>query len=570
MSIKVRQLLQASLEEELQNLPDIENENEESVVELVQAKQEAESNSDYLDQANDVKDEVTDIKEAAEVVNEKGGISQEALVFFNLAIERICRKIGIERPRQFPTMESFGKDKRVKISIEELEDIANRVDQGINQLKSGSKESLMRLLEALCVSVPEAHKKIERLIDRAKMAINNTERPDTSNMLVAFGDGLNIALSVDGQTPENLTSYLGNYVQLGQALCGDYARVAINNGLKTTGLPDLFTYSDANSFNKTIEDAVCGMEDPRNHLTTDQKALVLPSTQSLFVVEDAAPAPESSDVEDTVDESETTEDTVSSEDGQPVVNEDKPNPKIEWIKKFINCCPVNSQVHNPKQVKVLAEEQPGFGYRALSLDDTISIARQFNKLYCDLNLSEIIERNQTLAKDSFETIEQLHDRFKSAEEKIQVEIEATFNLLLQFVEAVFKLAHWPVLNYLTNLVLTTNAFVLYAERSIALPEGAVEPVQETEPEPEPEEETDEPLEEGDGVEEDADLEADEDAEADNEETEDSTDEDVDDSDSEENEADGEEDDSEELEEDENEEDSSEEPPSKDETEEENE
>jgi len=478
MSRKIQHLLRLALEnKEVETAelvdPVVENENEtaedeigdeqpeSSVVELIQAKHDVDQVQDHLDQVQDAQDEVSDLKDAAEVVNANGGISAEAFKFFDLSLQNLYRRLGMRPSVRLPTLESFKEGGRIQIAIEELDEIADRLTDGADKLKSNGKGALLKLVEALSVSLPESHKKLERLIDRLNRTTDSTE--DTSGMEVVFGDGLNVALSVNGEVPECLSTYIGQYVQLGQNLLGDYQRTAMNNALRATGLPDLFTYSDVDAFNNTIEEAVCSMEDPRLHLTAEQKALALPGTEALFRVESAS----NEDTGEAVD--------VGLKEGEQAnENTSSVNPKLEWLKNFSNCCQVNSQIANPCNVEIVEAGQPGYGRVPLSNEQILDGSRALNKLFKTIRFEELSERQSALAKDSFETVDQLYARYKSAEEKIRNEINEPFECLVAFVETVFKLAHWPSLNYLTNLVLTTNAFVLYAERSIALPEGKVE------------------------------------------------------------------------------------------------
>jgi hypothetical protein len=70
-------------------------------------------------------------------------------------------------------------------------------------------------------------------------------------------------------------------------------------------------------------------------------------------------------------------------------------------------------------------------------------------------------------------VSSLKSRFAEASPEVKMALADQFGLVTKYLDTVYLLSDWPVLNYLSNLVFTTNAFVLYAERSLALPEGAV-------------------------------------------------------------------------------------------------
>lgn len=459
MSSRIRRLtrlsLEAAQEEQRAELEGVEemmtvDTPTDDIVELVDARQEADESVGYIDEVRDIHEELSDIREVSEVVNEKGGITLEAFAFFNMAIERICDRTGLEYPSLLPSLESFRDNPRVLIALEELDGMLNAVDDGTRRLETNSVEAIERLVNALAESIPNAHARIRHVLELVHATEQKTDRQDTSGMQVVFGDGLNIALGVNGSVPENLPSYLQTYLQLGMQMVGEYQTKAFEGAMQAIGIPDLLTYDTADGFWDNVERAVCQIEDPRQTLTDEQMRLVLPNGESLFGFKSSHEV---------------------GEDASSIVKR---------LHKFACDVGVNEQLSNPQNIETIPEGQPGYGRAALTLDEIRSVARNFDRLFECLDIKAFAERSSGIRQDMFSVVQRVKDGYASAEPQIKMDLTGHFGLLVKYLETVFRLADWPMLNYLSNLVFTTNAFVLYAERSLALPEGAVvvtEPVE---------------------------------------------------------------------------------------------
>lgn len=415
----------------------------EDISELVQSKADAEAARDYIEEVNDIHEELSDVREVTEVLNNQGGLSVESFAFFNREVNHICRRTGIKRPTQLPKFRDFKGGKRVKVSIEALDAMLSRIEDGTRRLEVNSVETVERLVSALTESLPNAHDRIKHVLELADAVEQREDRPDCTGKYVLFGDGLHIALSVDGEVPATLTDYLHSYLQLGQQLMCDYQNKAFEGAMKAVGIPDLLTYDSSDNFWVNVDKIVCDIEDPRRELTEAQRALILPNGESLF-------------------DNATCEDKEGEHRG------------VSKLRKFVECSRINEQINNPKGMAPVPKGQAGYGRLCLPLSDLREMAQAFDKLLCKIDINAFAERSNGIRQDMFGVINRAREGFANAPNDVKVQLTDHFNLVLKYLNTIYSLADWPVLNYLSNLVFTTNAFVLYAERCLALPDGEVE------------------------------------------------------------------------------------------------
>lgn len=414
------------------------------IVNLVQSHHSANESIAYLEEVASIGAELGDLREVSEVINQRGGLTLESLAFFSVALNRIADRTGLTVPAVLPSVESYGEGvDRVLISVEALDDMISAVNDGTRRLETNSVEATERMLAALGESLPKAHDRIKHLLEMVDAVEEKEGRPDCTGKMVVFGDGLNVALSVNGEVPENLNSSLHTYLQLGSVITTDYQEAAYAGAMKAVGLPDLVSYESNALFWENAEKIVCDIEDPRRTLTEDHFAIALPNGEPLF------------------SEAEATE-----KEGEMKV--------VGKIRRFVENRRVNEQLNNPKNVALIEKGAEGYGRVCLSLDEVRELAKQFDKLHCSIDMCAFAERSKGISQDQHAVVTRLKEGFAAADINVKVQLTDHFNLVTKYLETVYRLASWPVLNYLANLVFTTNAFVLYAERSLALPDGEVE------------------------------------------------------------------------------------------------
>ena len=138
------------------------------VAELVEARQAAADATDYVAQAGDVHDEMTDVRDVSEVVNSQGGVSAESYRFLNASLRSVTRRTGIERPAELRMATQLRGGKRAQISLEAIDNMLAQVDDGTRRLEANSVETVERLVAALTESLPNAHARVRHVLELVK------------------------------------------------------------------------------------------------------------------------------------------------------------------------------------------------------------------------------------------------------------------------------------------------------------------------------------------------------------------------------------------------------------------
>jgi len=407
------------------------------VVNLIQSTAQAQADREYVEEARSIVDGVRDFTEAAEVVNARGGITQEAYGWMAMGLNRLATAIGAKIPQNLNIgLEAFNDGGRVQLDMQELNGLLATVSEGTQRLEARSAEAVCRMLDALAEALPAAQ---ERLCHVAEIAKSREHEPEGN---VVFGDGLNVALSVDGQVPDELVNYLQRYALLGQAIITNYSTQAFDAAMAVATLPDTMDFASPEAFWASVAVKVDAVEDPRNALTEDQLVASLPNGGRLFGDRKDAEIPEGG------------------------------NPVLKKLIEFSESRAVEEQA-NDANVQRVEEGQPGYGRKALPLNDIRVISRSLCELLEKVDVNALAQRSKAVRGDVISAVSTAKSRFAETNQDMKMFLSDQFGVVVKYIDTAYLLSDWPILNYLSNLVFTTNAFVLYAERSLALPEGGV-------------------------------------------------------------------------------------------------
>lgn len=418
------------------------------VVNLVNARHDAETARAHVDEVRSVQEGLTDVADLVEAVNGTGGVTLESYVFLQHAVDNLTRRLGVDDLPMVPSLEAFesAENGKVAIDLQNLQNLMSVVEQGGQKLELRSIEVVVRMIEALSESLPLTCEKLAHVIEIA----NAREDEPAGN--VVFGDGLNVALSVEGQIPEPFVNYMQRYALLGQSMVERYSNCAFDAAMAVATLPDSLNFTSPEAFWASVEERVNAVEDPRQSLTEDQLGMVLPNGSALF-------GPKV--------------DTEVPEGGNPI---------LKKLLQFTDSRAVQEQINNPGEVERVEEGQRGYGRPALALNDIRVISRSLGELMEKVNLDSLAERGKAVRADVISAMSVSRTRYAEATPEMKMVLADHFNLVIKYIDAAYLLSDWPILNYLSNLVFTTNAFVLYAERSLALPDGGVPDEAPEEPE----------------------------------------------------------------------------------------
>ncbi len=413
------------------------NEAVQEVVELTEALAQAQTAEEVVKEANEIGEGLGEVRETAEVINENGGVSVESLALLHLAIQPYARRLGHLKTDVGVSFEAFADPeapKRLQVSLEELDAFIEVIDTAKPQLERQRIESLDRVVCALQEALPSAVDRLKAVLSQAR---NTTV--DNDGAAVAIGDGVGQALSTFGAMPEDLEQFLYDYAQFGKALQGPYQDAALRAARTSSLLNNAIDFTSALAFWEKLGKVVDSVVDPRSTLTVTQLETPLPGGSSLF------------------------------SQSQP---ETTTNNKV--VEKLLNY----NLSYQPLEATVVTKEpgQAEATYPALSSSKLVLVGDALLEALCCKRIDQVLDDSQKLWPEAQDAVRHLKENLSQAPENIELDSGADFSQITKFVETNYSLATWPLVNYLANLVLTTNAFVVFAERSLAAKAAVAAPV----------------------------------------------------------------------------------------------
>jgi hypothetical protein len=403
------------------------NEAVQEVVNLTEAIAEAATAEDVVKQARQINDGLKEVADTAEVVNENGGVTMESLAMMQLALRPHTKTLERSEINLGVSLEAFAgspSGTRLEVSVEEIRDVIAELDQSQPYLERQAVESLDRVVDALKDAVPSAVDRLKAVISQAQAA------PDTNEGApVKVGDGLSAALCVNGAFPSDLANELQTYSLLGNCLLGTYSEAAFRSTQQASLLVNAIDFSSTSAFWEKIGAIVDGAVDPRTTLTSTQLESCLPGGASLFA------------------------------EAQPEL--DSPNAVLKKLIAFNNN-------HAPLEAMVTGkcDGDAEATAPALSASKIVLVAKTLLDTLCCDRICEKLAEGQKLWPEAQDSIRHLRENLSNAPREIDQNIGADFSQLIKYVETNYSLATWPLVNFLANAVLTVNAFVVFADRSL--------------------------------------------------------------------------------------------------------
>ena len=408
------------------------------IVNLTEAVAEAATAEDVVKQARQISDNLKEVADTADVVNESGGVTMESLAMLQLALRPHTTTLSRNEIGLGLSLESFAdqpQGTRLKVSVEEIRDVIAELDQSQPYLERQAIESLDRVVSALKDALPSAVDRLKAVISQASVASDTNEGAP-----VKIGDGLSAALCVNGAFPADLANELQSYSLLGNCLLGNYSEAAFRNAKQASLLVNAIDFSSASAFWERVAANFAGGTDPRCVLTASQLEVCLPGGAHLFA--EAQPEPEC------------------------------PNPVLKDIMDF-------NQSHAPLEAMVAGkcDGDAEATAPALSASKIVLVGKSLVDTLCCERICEVLGEGQKLWPEAQDSIRHLRENLSNAPREIDQSIGADFSQLIKYVEVSYSLATWPLVNWLANAVLTVNAFVLFAERSLKAKAEELPPVE---------------------------------------------------------------------------------------------
>ena len=395
------------------------------VVEVVEAAAEAQSAEDVLKQVAGINEGLKDLQGTAEFINEQGGVTMESMAMLTLAANAFTHHLGREPISFGVTMESFeDATTRKRVSLEELQDLINELDLSEPELERQALQSIDRMVEGLKAAIPSTR---QRLLDVLSIASATDDSREGAQ--VKIGDGIEGALCIDGAFPQDVSNELQQYAALGETILTVYQEAAVRAAKGASMILNNLDFTSLTSFWEKIGKVVDSVTDPRTNISRTQIERQLPGGVCLF--------------------------------GEANMTPEVPNPVLATLFTYnSNYPPLETAVASKGAANAEATGP------ALSASKIQLIGKAFNELMCSERIDALLEEGSKLWPEAADAVRHLQENLENAPQEIAQTAGIDFSQLVKFVKTNYALATWPLLNYLSNLVITANAFVLYADRSL--------------------------------------------------------------------------------------------------------
>lgn len=406
------------------------------VVELTEAAAEASSAEEVLQQSRGIEDGLTELADTAAAVNESGGVDMQSYAMLSLAAKTLTSQLD-RKPLNFGVaLESLADGKRARVSLEDIEELIGEMQLIQPDLEREALKSLDRQVCSLKDALPAARDRVRAVVARAKAkSMENGGQIDLDPNLAA-------ALTIDGAMPEDLSDGLFDYIELGKSLLNGYTPAAFRAATEASLLINSVEFNSVEGFWEQIGKRIDNVKDPRQLIPASLLQTCMPGGAGLFSEMGAA-----------------------SEAAHPVATR-----LYEYADGLV-----------PLEATVAIRAAEGAGnssYAALTNSKITSIGEGLLTVLDMDKICELLEQGGKLWPDAKGAITQLREVLNGAPQDIANIAGGDFPQLVKFLETNYSLATWPLLNYLTNMVFTANAFVLLSELSLKAVEVAPEPVVE--------------------------------------------------------------------------------------------
>jgi len=406
------------------------------VVETLHDAMESHSDAGEL---RDVVVESMDLRDGLETVNQHGGYNAESLYWANEACAATFERVGSLRPLRAPSQESGDQPEQFHLSLEDFDAVVSALDNARSDIAAKSLDGIARVFSALEDALPEIRDRMQAL----KNTLGSVEYDEEKQ--IRLDDYITKQLSVNGQVPSSLKDYLMGYGRFADALLGAYSENALEAASKASDVGDCLTQlgDDACPI-EALNNVLKAIGDPRSAIAPDQLGFILPGSGPLFGV-------------------------ALNPDEETDLPEGPAGDLMVRMKRFCeDHAPLDPMAYDDRPEAAessVGGEAPTI--RVLSKDTICCGLETLIRLIDGVNIKTYAEAR----RDAWVKARSAYERYRQALQSVTPTQANNLRPLLatvgEYCDTLFTLSAWPALHFLANLVFTSNAFVLLAERSIA-------------------------------------------------------------------------------------------------------
>lgn len=491
-------------EAELEDTPAFKKEHEEveETTDLIRAAAAATSAAEVVEDAEDVQDTIGETVELVDGLNEvQGGVSVENLPMVQLIFDRIAMRCGLESLSLGEGPDYVPVNGKVRIDKSGLEALSEQVNAAMPMFLKSSADKFNQMTSAMLEAVPEVRERLTTLLGDLQM----DSRPLDGS--VSISEDIRNALSVDGAVPEDLVTYFATYAELGKQLTGEYLRRSGTSAEAMSGLLGSLNYDLPEGFWDTLSDVLEKVGDPRTALGKDSMAISLPGSGKLFnqseppqtdgnptyakmaafvlvnepvVGCDAAPDTDGAqptlesldaDVADVEGDAAVDEIAAATPDIDPTTADGSPDgpPAPDAAAVVVAEATLDPAAAGPTP-------DPN-AMKSLNRDQLRTIVKSLLDLLNEETVGAAVKQLERNWIATQATVGETLQTVRSVTGEVQQALGPQLEIVPRYAKCVHQLSIWPVANFLTNMIFTSNAVVALGTQ-MASGERIVEAVQD--------------------------------------------------------------------------------------------
>jgi hypothetical protein len=356
-------------------------------------------------------------------LNENGGITAPQFQITQIGLDNISRRLDLDPIDLGVTLESFDEaNPKHQVKLEGMEQVISLLDGNHADLALDEMDANDDSCEVLKSALPNCAQRLVSIVNRAEAGgVNNDNDSIPADGIVEF--------LMDGDVfCDDFADYINKYISLGRKILGPFSVSAKEAVAKAAAFRDV-SFDDVDSFSQTSMGAFTGLVDPRHCLDDVDYETCLPGNGPLFATDDEA---------------------YGDSDGA-----------YDTMCRFANV----SAPCDPNDFTQEGDVQDTLP--TLSAEEISAIGRGLHALILEADPAQFQEDVAASAECIDATIATYVQAYDEAPESTMAETSHEAGAISDCLHAVRTMAVVTPIYFMTNLVQTVNAFLVYAERSLS-------------------------------------------------------------------------------------------------------
>lgn len=357
-------------------------------------------------------------------LNQEGGVTRDQYELAYLAVESQCNRLEIPVISFGIKLESFTEEAPMHVvSLEDLNNVIAVIDSNHQALSEDAHEAVENIGDTLKTAVPNAAARLIAYVNRVEQS--DAVLPEG----MISGEGIAACLMRADSFPENFSAYMDSYCALGMKLAGPYMNTVGKAVQQVTAFQNV-SFESVDAFNNGVRSACENAVDPRDCLSDSDYETPLPGEGPLFV------------------------DTDHCSVGDDYYS------KLDCA---VHCrTAIDPDEYQPDTLQIPTT------LPRLTTNQILEIGKNLHAVAMECDVAQFMEDVCEGGNEIDNAIHAFTKAFDEASPDVSEAVEAGAVVVHEYLQNLRTMTKWTPVWFMTNLVQTINAFLVYAERSCGM------------------------------------------------------------------------------------------------------